>query len=1070
VEYGILGPLQLLHAGEPVRVSAGRQRELLALLVAEAGRTVSRSRLVDALWGDDPPENPDNALQQQVHHVRRLLGPAGAGDLVTVPGGYRLDVPSASVDAHRFEQLAAEGRRALEAGDPAAAAATLSAAAALWRGPALDGVEAPWALEEARRLEELRVTAWEDRIDADLTLGRHAALVAELDQLVTAEPMRERARGQLMLALAGSGRQADALRVYDDGRRRLAEELGIDPTPKLQRIHADVLAQRVPPGTDTVYPSTVEAREERPRSASQLPTPAGSFVGRQHELAHLVELLTSERVITVLGPGGAGKSRLAIEVARAIAATAPDLTVHLVELAPVTEADALPAALAAGLGVAGSRDVPVDESLRSTLRTGRTLLLLDNCEHLLSAVSELTHDLVVSCPELTVLATSREPLGVSGEVVWPLSTLPVPPPEVRNRADAEAYAAFRLLTDRAAEVAPTFELTDAEVPDAVRIVRHLDGLPLAIELAAARVRVLSVAEIAARLHDRFGLLSGGRRSAPHRHRALWDTLEWSWSLLDEPDRRAWMAASVPVGPFPASLLEVLLDAVDADLDVLDALTRLTDRSLLSIHDRGSPTRYRMLETLREFGARRLEETGQGPAVREAHARAVEEVVASSDRWAATEWGVELQTQRAWLPEARTALRWRAERGDRRGVQRLAARLGWLWYLTALAPEGLRWIDDALGPLAGLDPEEVDPTAVLWAAALRVNEAPDDLGLRWAQLAVDLAEGEVPAAMARAVAATHRALAGDLDGASAEIRREPAHAGWIEGYWRLLEGQIYALEGRTARSRPVLDAAERLLVDHGAWFGVWTSATLMQLAQLRGDDDDVRRVGSRALSVCERQDAPELEVEVRCILAMVEAALGRNGDVEEQLRFAAAIADRTGVAMSRSLVANARGYVRWRRGHSADAARSFRQALELHDRAGQSFGRPFALWALGHLALHEGDLSEAERLYTGALQEAHQRGDGDGIACALEGLAAVAATDGRAELGARLLGGAASRRATMGAEDPILSRSQAEAAHARLLRLLGQDAFTTQFTAGADADLGWEGDPLGSSSPTRPNRR
>jgi predicted ATPase/DNA-binding SARP family transcriptional activator len=1058
VEYGILGPLELLHAGEPVRVSAGRQRELFALLLAEAGRTVSTSRLVDALWGDDPPENPDNALQQLIHHARRVLGATAAQVLVTVPGGYRLETPPEAVDAHRFERLTAEGRRALEAGDPAAATATLSAAAALWRGPALDGIEAAWALEEARRLEELRVTAWEDRVDADLALGRHAALVAELEHLVTAEPMRERARGQLMLALAGSGRQADALRVYDDGRRRLAEELGIDPSPQLQRIHADVLAQRVPAGTGTVHPLTVGPRGQRQHPAPLLPTPAGSFVGRTHELAQLGELLTSERVVTVLGPGGAGKSRLALEVARASAATTPDLTVRLVELAPVTEADALPAALAAGLDVAGSRDVPVDEALRSTLRTGRTLLLLDNCEHLLPAVSELTHDLVVSCPELTVLATSREPLGVSGEVVWPLPTLPVPPAEVRTRADAEAYAAFRLLTDRVAEVAPTFELTDAEVPDATRIVRHLDGLPLAIELAAARVRVLSLAEIAARLHDRFGLLSGGRRSAPQRHRALWDTMEWSWSLLDEPDRRAWMAASVPAGPFPASLLEVLLDAVDADLDVLDALTRLTDRSLLSIHDRGAPTRYRMLETLREFGVRRLAETGQEPVVREAHARAVEEVVASSDRWAATEWAVDLQTQRAWLPEARAALRWRAERGDRRGVQRLAARLGWLWYLTALAPEGLRWLDGALGPLAGIDPEEVEPDAVLWAAALRVNEAPDDLGLRWAQLAVDLVEGQVPAAMARAVAATHRALTGDLDGASAEIRREPAHEGWIGGYWRLLEGQIYALEGRASRSQPVLDAAERLLVDHGAWFGVWTSATLVQLAQLRGDEDDVRRVSSRALSVCAHQDAPELEVEIRCTLAMVDAALGRDGEVEEQLRRAAAIADRTGIAMSRALVATARGYARWRHGRNAEAARSFQEALELHDRAGQSFGRPFTLWCLGHLALHEGDLLEAERLHTAALQEAHHRGDGDGIACGLEGLAAVTTADGRAGLGARLLGGAAARRATMGADDPILSRSQAAAAHAQLLRLLGQDVFAAQFTAGAEADPGWETGP------------
>jgi predicted ATPase/DNA-binding SARP family transcriptional activator len=1066
VEYGILGPFELRHAGEPVRVSAGRQRELFALLVAEAGRAVSTSRLVDALWGDDPPANPDNALQQRIHHARRLLAAAGEGMLVTVPGGYRLDVPAEAVDAHRFERLATEGRRALEAGDPAVAATALAAAGAMWRGPALDGIEADWAQQEARRLEELRMTAREDRIDADLALGRHAAVVAELEHLVAAEPLRERARGQLMLALAGSGRQADALRVYDEGRRRLADELGIDPSPQLQRIHADVLVQRVaagsgPPRASTGGPAAGHGSQPQ-RTARPLPTPADTFVGREHELTRLGELLATERVVTVVGPGGAGKSRLALEVARAAAAAGPDLTVHLVELAPLTEAAAVPATLAAGVGVGGSRDVPVVEALRSTLGSGGTLLVLDNCEHLLPAVSELTRDLVVSCPELTVLATSREPLGVAGEIVWPLPTLPVPSASCRRRADAAPYAAFRLFADRVAEVAPTFEFTDAEVPDAVRIVRHLDGLPLAIELAAARIRVLSVGEVAARLHDRFRLLSGGRRSAPARHRGLWDTLEWSWNLLDEAGRRAWMAASVPVGPFPASLLEVLLGAVDVELDTLDVLAGLSDRSLLSVHDRGEPTRYRMLETLREFGARRLVQAGLETAVREAHARAVEDTLVGSGDWTGAHWHVDLRVQRDWLPEARAALRWRADRGDRRGVQRLAARLGWLWYLTALAPEGLRWLDDALGPLGALEPEVVEPDAVLWAAALRVNEAPDDLGLRWAQLAVDLADGGVAAAMARAVASTHRALAGDLEGALAEIRREPTHEGWIEGYWRLLEGQIHALEGRTPRARPILDTAERLLVDHGAWFGVWTSATLVQLAQLRGDEDDVRRVAGRALSVCADQDAPELEVEIRCTLAMVDAALGHEGGVEEQLRLAGAIVDRTGVAMSRSLVAIARGYEHWCRGRHADAGRSLREGVDLHDRAGQSFGRPFALWCLGHLALLEDDPSRAERLHTDALLEARRRGDGDGIACGLEGLAAVTAVDRRAALGARLLGAAAARRAAMGASGPILSRVHAARAHARLRAHLGQDRFATEFAVGlavgGATDLVVDGDP------------
>ena len=862
MEYGILGPLEVRLAGEPVDLPAGGLRDLVALLALEAGRPVSAARLVDALWGERPPAHPDNALQQRVHHLRRLLGAGAEEVVVTTPGGYLLDVPPEAVDAHRFERLATDGRRALERGDAATASDALARAEALWRGPALDGIDSLWARAEARRLDERRLAAREDRVDADLALGRHPELVAELEQLVDAEPLRERARGQLMLALAGSGRQADALRVYDHGRRRLAEELGIDPSPELQRIHVDVLSQRV---------SATGSPPPPRHAAPPLPASTSSFVGREQEVRRLQGLVSDERLVTLLGPGGAGKTRLAIEVARALSSGAAGLPVHLVELAPLHEPGAVTSHVATSVGGLAT-DVPARDALRSALQDSACILLLDNCEHLSAAVGELVADLLTSCPPLTVLATSREPLGVAGEVVWPVAPLPVPARDVRELEQARRSAAFQLFLDRAGEVAPGFELTDAETPDVARIVRHLDGIPLAIELAAARLRVLSVAEIADRLHDRFGLLTGGRRTGPDRHRALAATLEWSWSLLDDVHRRAWMAASVPAGPFPATLLAPLLDAVGADLDVLDAVTALSDRSLLAVHERGAPTRYRMLETLREYAAHQLAASGLEATVREAHARAVDEAVRAADRCTRRHWEVDLEVQRAWLPEARSAMRWRTGQGDRRGVQRLAAGLGWFWYLTALAPEGMRWLDGALGPLEELTADLAEPAAVFWAAALRVNEAPEDHGLRWAQLATDLADDDTMATLSRAVAATHRVVAGDIDGAHADIDREPPNIGWVEGYWRLLEGQLHALQGRPARARPLLDQAEQLLIDNGAWFGVWSSAALVQLAQLRGDADGVRRVATRALRVCEEHGAPELEVELRCALAMVERSI------------------------------------------------------------------------------------------------------------------------------------------------------------------------------------------------------
>lgn len=1017
MEYGILGPLEVHRGGHPVHLPAGGLRDLVALLAVEAGRPVSVARLVDALWGEHPPANPDNAVQQRVHHVRRLLESDGAPVVVTTPGGYLLDVPPERVDAHRFERLATEGRRHLEAGDAEAASRVLSEAASLWRGPALDGLEAAWARAEARRLDERRLAAQEDRVDADLALGRHAELVAELEQLVEAQPLRERARGQLMLALAGSGRQADALGTYDRARRELADELGIDPSPELQRIHADVLNQRVPSPRPPAH---------TPRPAAQaLPAGTSSFVGRDQEVDRLRRLVSEERAVSLLGPGGAGKTRLAVEVARAVARDQPGLSVHLVELAPLSEPAAVTSQVAAAVeGLA--TDVPPRDAIRAALQTGPSLLLLDNCEHLSRAVAELVEDLLTTCPPLTVLATSREPLGVPGEVVWPVPPLPVPPPDVRRLADGRHHAAFQLFLDRAAEAAPRLALTDAEAADVARIVRHLDGIPLAIELAAARLRVLSVAEIADRLHDRFTLLTGGHRTAPDRHRALSATLAWSWSLLDDDQRRAWMAASVPAAPFPATLLEPLLEAAGADLDLLDAITALADRSLVTVHERGVPTRYRMLETLREFGAHELAASGREPAVRDAHAQAVEGAVAALDRCTPSTWDVDLDALRAWLPEARAAMRWRARQGDQRGVQRLAAGLGWLWYLTALAPEGLRWLDGSLGPLGDLEADEAEPDAVFWAAALRVNEAPEDHGLRWAQLAADLATDDATAALARAVTATHRAVAGDMAGAHADIAREPAHAGWVEGYWRLLEGQLHALEGHPADARPMLDRAERLLIDNGAWFGIWASAALVQLAQLGGDGDEVRRVASRALEVCDQHGAPELEVELRCALAMVEAAAGDHDGARRHLEVADAVVGRTGVAMSRAAVDIARGYARWR-GGELDAARDhLRRGADLHDRAGQPFGRPFALWCLGHVTLALGDVPGAYAPFTESLRSATAAGEGDGIACAIEGLAAACAADDRHDAARRLLDVARARRQELGIPTPLLTCDLARA--------------------------------------------
>jgi predicted ATPase/DNA-binding SARP family transcriptional activator len=1091
VRYGILGPFLLVGADGEARTSAAREREVLALLALHAGEVVTRERLIDALWGEQLPANPGNALQQRVVHVRRLLD--DAGELETAPGGYRLAVVPDAVDAGRFERLRAAGAAALQAGDHAGASASLAAALGQWRGEALQDVGAPWATTAARRLEEARSAALEDRIDADLALGRHAAIVGELEALTAEHPLRERLRGQLMLALALSGRQAEALEVFARTRALLAEELGLDPSPALRQIHEDVLAHRLPAvarprgtsgdaapsGSGSPGAASSDGSEEGdgpPRRDEgrlvRLPAPTSSFVGRESELARLTSLMAADRIVTVTGPGGAGKTRLAVEAARARAVDARavdargvnargddargddaevDGDVVFVGLATVEDPAAVPAVVAGAVGVTGGAGVPISEVLAAAL-TGRPVrLLLDNCEHLVEPVADLVTHLTTSCPYLRVLATSREPLGVDGEVVWPLDTLPVPPEGTTDLEVARRAAAVELLLERVRAVVPDHRPCDDEVPAIIRIVRELDGLPLAIELAAARTRAMSLAEIAERLADRFALLSGGRRGSPARHQALAATLAWSWELLDPSEQRAWMAAAVPAQDLTVDLLAPLLAAIDPDLDPVDAITGLCDRSLLRVEERGNPTRYQMLSTLKEFGRQRLADTGAEPAVRSAYADAVEAVVVGADRTTAERWDVDLDVQLAWLPDVRAAMRWRRAQGDRRGMQRLAAGLGWLSYLTALMAEGRRLLDLALGPFDEVDPADVEPYAVLWAAALRIADTDTD-GPRWAELAAELADDEVSRSLAKEFVALYQVLAGDVPTVLATIEREAGVGGWLEGMWRLFEGKLLVVLGRLDAAEHAVEHAERLLREGGFRSSMLVGDVTVLLAQLRGDAARVRAVAERAIRTCQEHHAVELEAELRCMLAMTEAAVGDHEAALAQVVRARELTERAGPAMSAAMLAQTEGYLRLRRGDHAGARVEFERALELHPWVGMAHGRPFVLWALAHVALAEGDVARAAERSTEALADALERSDLDGVACALEVAAAVALARDQLAAAARLLGAAGGRRSSMEAPAPLISADLADATRVAVRERLGEERFAVEQEAGATMGL------------------
>ncbi|MET0834810.1 MAG: BTAD domain-containing putative transcriptional regulator, partial [Actinomycetota bacterium] len=588
MEFAILGPLEVRDGPAPVRVPGAKERALLADLLVNAGRVVPADRLVEDLWGDDPPGNPANTLQGRVSALRRALGPAG-GALVTRPPGYLLEAGPEQVDAGRFERLVAEATAAA-AGEGPRAARQLEEALGLWRGPALaEFADQPWAQAEAARLEELRLAATEALVELRLTAGGHAGLVGELEGLVAAHPTRERLRGQLMVALYRSGRQADALGAYQQAREVLAEELGIDPSPELQRLHHQILLQD---------PALEAAVPDRALPRHNLPERLTSLVGREGELREVAKLVEEHRLVTVTGPGGAGKTSLAVALAERLAAGYPD-GVWLVELAALREPALLGEAVAAVLGLdeaAGTGTPPPSraERLASFVPDKAMLLVLDNCEHLVEACAGLARRLLEAGPRLRVLATSREVLGVPGEVVWPIPPLAVPAAaddtdagtaeDARQATAPEALAGFdavRLFVERAASADPGFVLDAASAPVVAELCRRLDGLPLAIELAAARTRALPPVELAARLEDRFRLLAGGARALDPRQQTLRATVDWSWDLLEERDRRLLRRLSVFSGGWTVAAAEAVCggDGLEA-AEILDGLFRLVDRSLI----------------------------------------------------------------------------------------------------------------------------------------------------------------------------------------------------------------------------------------------------------------------------------------------------------------------------------------------------------------------------------------------------------------------------------------------------------------------------------------------------------
>lgn len=672
----MLGPFEVrTDDGAVAEVPGDRLRALLIALALEPRRVVQRTTLVDWIWGGHPPADATNALQRLVSRLRKIL-PEGVVEGRS--GGYRLLVDPGAVDAVRFEHLVSHGRD----DEAPQRVRRLREALALWRGNAMQDLDLPdsSAFDAAvTRLERLRLTAMEERFDAEVTLGHGPDLVEELTDLVAAHPMRERFSAALMRALAAAGRGNEALQIFERTREALADELGVDPSPELAALHVSLLrGELVPP-----------RKAERPKS--NLRAALTSFVGRDDDLAGVGELLTEHRLTTLVGPGGAGKTRLATEAARSMLDEIPD-GAWLVELAAIGPDGDVAQASLTGLGLRDTLlgevpDAELTDRIVAAVRDREALLILDNCEHVIEAAAVFADRLLGECRRLRILATSREPLGITGEALWPVDPLPLPKADA-GTGEIEASPAVRMLRDRAGAVRQDLADDAAASATLSRVCRALDGMPLAIELAAAKLRTMSLDQLANRLDDRFRLLTAGSRTALPRHKTLRAVVDWSWELLTDAERAVLRRLSVFAGGAGLEAAErVCADDRIAPEDVPELLTSLTEKSLLVAAGDGAP-RYRMLGTVKEYAHQRLVEAGEAESARQAHLAWFTELTETAEprlrRADQLRWLAVLKAEHDNLS---AAMRGALAAGEAQAAMRLAAAAGFYWWFGGHKTEG-----------------------------------------------------------------------------------------------------------------------------------------------------------------------------------------------------------------------------------------------------------------------------------------------------------------------------------------------------------------------------------------------
>ncbi len=975
LEIRVLGGLELVSSsGTAIELSAPKQRELLGVLVTHAPHVMSTDRVCDALWpGEDDRRR---SLQFHVSKLRDVVDPDRLGSIVTQPPGYRLDAERVDIDAHRFVGLVAEAEELVRV-DPGAARRLLEEALGMWRGPPYAEFRyADWAQPEIARLEELHMAATELRVDIDLARGRHVELVPELEALVIESPLRERLWRQLMIALYRSGRQAEALRAFRRAREEFAE-VGTAPSEDLARLENQILLR----DKDLDAPSGAMSASE----AGNLPVRLSSFVGRDRDMADVRDLVAEHRLVTLTGPGCVGKTSLAIEAATGLTGLFRD-GVWLVEFAGLDDGDLVVSQIADALGTVQGAHGDVLARLVDFLVGRDVLVVLDNCEHISGPVSATVRLLLAQCPRLRVLATSRTPLGIEAEVLRRTAPLAVADADVSvgagrsaareagstNRLDGrtpdQGRRAFRpnretpvralsarfpdtamapavqLFLDRARAARPSLEVAAGEEPLASVLCRRLAGLPLAIELAAARLRMMSLAQLVEGLDDQLELLTDGPSHSVGHHRAMRATMDWSYEQLDPPEQSLFRRLAVFRGGFTLETAERFHRTFpDSEGAVFQRLAHLVDASMVE------PTpgdRFLMLEPVREYGLHLLGEHGEAAPARRGHAAVFTELFRIPDR--------ELYgpppgspSERRFPGEhnnVRAALNWAAESGDTATLAELGTSAVCLLTSLGFLEEADDWcsrlltVGDEATPhraralarrvlltavLRGCEAAETDRSALVDTA-----EALDDD--RWRALAIER----------RALLALLRddfGTASELwDRATAELLRLGSQEAWLclsnhmealfqAGHYDRAEAvadqlaevgvrfgisglPAQALEGRSfiAVCRGDPDLAERCFIeaesrlrtdadDETPRFDPYGSMFLpAYIALLRDDVDEAERLGSAAMAIARRSRHPDAHLRGLVLMGLVHLRRGEPVSGRRYLVEMLAEASRTGL--------------------------------------------------------------------------------------------------------------------------------------------------------------------------------